>query len=288
MSEAGEAVESLEGVLDNPTVIEGEENTLSPAEEKASASGWRPEEEWKGDSDDWVDAKTFNRNGEFMSRIQKQSKQLDNQSSELDNLRAGMKQLGDHNKKIAEQEYKKAIAALKKEKIAALEESDHAAVEDIAEKIDELKENKKELEIATKEEAENHPVQRNEVAEDPHFTEWATQNAWYKDNVSLRGAADAIGMEYADKNVGAPIEEVLRYVTGQMREVFPDKFGVTQKASPSAVTEPSGTGKRVKKNKYTEKDLSSDQREFAKMFVSTGAFENVQEYVDSLVKSGDL
>lgn len=275
--------------LDSGTLESAEpvvESEYSPAEEKAMSSGWRPEEEWTGDPDDWVDARTFNRNGEFMSRIQNQTKQLNANAEEVAQLKAGIKELGEHNKKIAEQEYKNAMDALKKEKILALAEEDHVAAEEIRDKIAELKETKREEDKTVE-----HNSEENNAGNIPNpvFMEWADTNKWYKSDVLLRGAADAIGMEYADTNPGAPIEEVLQYVTKTMKQEFPDRFGNTRRNNPGSVTEPSGEARRpTKKAKYTPKDLSDEQRQFAKMFVATGAFESEQEYVDSLVKTGDL
>jgi len=279
-------VEELDKVDSNEEVNNEnvEENEYTPTESKAMSSGWRPEDDWTGESDDWVDAKTFNRNGEFMSRIQQQSKELNSNRNELDSLKAAMKELGEHNKKIAEQEYKNAMKSLKQEKVVALEEEDHSAVVEIEDKIDELKEIKREAETAP---VEEHPVNQD-VAPNPVFVEWAGTNQWYQDDVMLRGAADAIGMEYADKNQGVPIEDVLQYVTKRMTEEFPNKFGNKNKNNPSAVSEPSGTSRRGKKAKFTEKDLSDEQRQFAKTFVETGAFDNMQEYVDQLAAAGEL
>ena len=263
---------------------EGEgEITLSPVEEKAMASGWRPEDEWDGESDEWIDAKTFNRNGEFMTRIQKQSKELNSNRDEMDKLKSAMKELGDHNKKIAEQEYKKAINALKKEKLVALEEEDHRAAEEIADKIDELKEAKQEAKEAPA--MEKPPA---DVAPAPEFTTWANDNSWYHNDVILRGAADALGEQYASANPGAPLGDVLDHVTKAIKGEFPNKFGNKNQGNPGSVTEKSSNGRKAKKSKYSEKDLSDEQRQFAKMFVDTGAFENVQEYVDQLVISGEL
>ena len=274
---------ALDKVLDNDDVGE---NEYTPAEEKAMASGWRPEDEWDGDPDDWVDARTFNRNGEFMSRIQQQSKQLSTSASEIEELKNAMKALGEHNKKIAEAEYNKAIKALKKEKVAALEEEDHESVVEIEDKIDELKESKKEMDSRPTQELEKPPA---DVAPDPLFVEWSNENTWYNNDTVMRGAADALGMEYADRNKGAPLADVLDYVTKQMTNKFPQEFGNKRKREPSPVTEGSASGsKRGKKAKFTEKDLSDEQKQFAKMFVDTGAFDSVQEYVDQLVESGDL
>jgi len=281
---AEEVVIDIESV-EVETVEEIGESEYSAAEEKAMSSGWRPEEEWSGDSDDWIDAKTFNRNGEFMSRIQHQTKELSSNRAELDALKAGMKELGDHNKKIAEQEFKNAIKSLKNEKVMALEEDDHVSVMEIDDKIDELKETKRETEVAASQEMHEGA---QEVAPNPAFVEWSSVNQWYQSDVGMRGAADAIGMDYADKHQGAPIEDVLQYVSNQMKRDFPNKFGNTNKGAPSTVTESQGATKRTKGKKFTAKDLNDDQMQFAKMFVDTGAFENVQEYVDSLAKSGEL
>lgn len=265
--------------------VEPVENEFSPAEEKAMASGWRPEEEWTGDADDWIDAKTFNRNGEFMSRIQHQTKELTALRTESDKLKEGMKSLGEHNKKIAEQEYKNAVASLKKEKVTALEEDDHASVVEIDDKIDELKEAKREMDTTSSEEL--HDAAKD-VAANPAFIEWSETNSWYGNDVILRGAADAVGMEFIDANPGIPIEDLLDHVTKKMKEEFPSKFGNAKKSKPTTVTESGGTGRKPKKAKYTVKDLDDEQKQFAKMFVETGAFESEQEYVDSLAKSGDL
>lgn len=276
----------LEGILEGESGTVEEGNEYSPAEEKAMASGWRPQDEWTGDPDDWVDARTFNRNGEFMSRIQQQSKQLNSSASEIEELKNAMKALGDHNKKIAEAEFKKAVASLKKEKVAALEGDDHELVVEIDDKIDELKETKREMDAKPKQELEKPPA---DVAPDPVFVEWSATNTWYKNDTVMRGAADALGMEYADKNQGAPLADVLDYVTKQMATKFPQEFGNKNQRKPSPVTEGSASGsKRGKKAKFTEKDLSDEQKQFAKMFVDTGAFDSVQEYVDQLVESGDL
>lgn len=278
--------EELENVVLEQEQETVEEHEYTPAEEKAMASGWRPEDEWDGDPDDWVDARTFNRNGEFMSRIQQQSKQLNTSAKEIEDLKTAMKALGEHNRKIAEKEYQKAITALKKEKVAALEEDDHESVVEIEDKIDELKESKKEMDSTPVVELEEAPA---DIAPDPLFVEWSGNNTWYKNDTIMRGAADALGMEYADKNKGAPLAEVLEYVTKEMKVKFPQLFGNTKRSEPSPVTEGSVSGgRRVKKTKYTEKDLSDEQKQFAKMFVDTGAFDSVQEYVDQLVESGDL
>ena len=76
-----------------------EESTLSPAEETASAGGWKPEDEWEG-TGEWIDARTFNMRGELMDRIKSQTSQLRGQDKKMTKLESGLKELADHNKRI--------------------------------------------------------------------------------------------------------------------------------------------------------------------------------------------
>ena len=46
---------------------------LTAIEERASAQGWRPKDEWDGDPDEWVSAREFVRAGELFKKIDDQT-----------------------------------------------------------------------------------------------------------------------------------------------------------------------------------------------------------------------
>jgi len=261
---------------------------LSPVEEKAMAQGWRPQDEWDGDPDDWIDAKTFVRNGEFMSRIQKQSQQLISQSSEINELKSAIKKLGEHNKTIAEKEFNRAMAALRREKANALEERDHEAVMEIDDQIDELKSAKKELleDDSTSSKTEETPQVDPKIQ--AAFQSWVVDNDWYNKDDVMAAAADRIGIKYAQSNPHLDFKEVLNYVTVEITKKFPNEFKAPASRGSGSVTESRGVGRTTGKKKYTQKDLSEEQLQFAKTFVAAGAFDNVQQYVDQLVETGEL
>ena len=67
---------------------------VNPGEDKARNGGWRPEGEWDGKPEDWVDYREFNVRGELMGRIQEQSGILNNQKKMLDEQKQALKDMG--------------------------------------------------------------------------------------------------------------------------------------------------------------------------------------------------
>ena len=260
--------------------------SLTDTEIQASEKGWVPQEDWDGDSDQWRPAKEFLDRGELMDRISSQSRQLGQFTSEVDVLKQSLQQLGDHNKKIAEQEYTKAIKHLKEQKADALQYGEYDKAVDIDEQMSDLKESKKEIEVA-----EQVVEQPQEVSQEPapEIVAWMAKNTWYDTDIVLQGAADAIARQYLGKNPAAEgnPSEVLEYVTKQITKEFPDRF--SNKRKPSATVD-SANGKTVskgKKSKHTIHDLTDEQRKFAKTFANSGVMTE-QEYVDQLSDIGEI
>lgn len=252
---------------------------LNPVETKAADGGWRPEEEYEGDPDSWVDAKTFNMRGELMDRIKKQTSQLRGQEKKMEKLEVAVQSLAEQNKKVGEVAYKKAMTDLKDLKKNAHEMSDYEQVVEIDEKISELKDSQKEPDVV------DQPEPNAEIIS------WMDSNDWYKSDTVLRGAADAIADELYNQNKNLPVSDILDMVTDRMKEEFPNKFGKTQrKSTQRTVIEPgeASTKAKTSRKKYTSRSLNPQQREIGNTFVEAGAFKTVQEYVDQLAEIGEL
>jgi hypothetical protein len=192
------------------------------------------------------------------------------------------------NSKIAEKEYQKAVNDLKRQRVRAVAEGDEDLVLDLEDKIDELNVAKAELTKAEAAAPEEKKVDKNQEARH-YFESWVErpENSWYSKSMAMAGAADKLGFQYAQDNPDATIEEVFKYVDKEIRKEFPEKF---QKNTPTArVAEPGHRGPSSRgTKKYTAKDLSDDQRRVGKMFVDTGAFDNIQAYVDQLADLGEI
>tara|TARA_R110002051_G_scaffold291216_5_gene355143 strand:+ start:834 stop:1667 length:834 start_codon:yes stop_codon:yes gene_type:complete len=264
------------------TKIDDVPQDLSPLEEKALDKGWRPEDEWSGEADQWRPAKEFLDRGELMDRISDQTRQLRGQKDELATIKTALKEMGTHNSKIAEKEYDKAMLDLKSLKVQAMEVDDYERIVDVDEQILELKEAKKEV-VETPVARETHP----------EIESWMAANQWYGRDVIMRGAADSISQEYMNMNPEARDnpKDVLEYVEKVMREEFPHKFGEkpAQRRRPTVTSE---VGEPVARStgrvKYTSRDMNGMQKKICKTFIEAGAFKTEQEYVDQLVELGEI
>lgn len=274
---------------DDGNVIEeiqpGEEDHVDPEIERAMAGGWRPQEEWEGDPNDWISHREFNFRGELMDRITTQGKKLGAYEDQISEMRQAVEVLTEHNRKVGEAKYNQALEDVRQGRVEALEVGDYARALELEEQENELKAKKAELDVVPE------PVEETTESLEVHPTiqAWIDNpvNKWYSDNEDMADLADFIAAKEAQR--GTPIEDVLKKVEARVRASFPDQF----KAPPQmpSVNEPSGRKPRANSNgrkTYTARDLSPEQKDVANMLVKSGAFKNVQEYVDQLADIGEI
>jgi hypothetical protein len=175
--------------------------------------------------------------------------------------------LKQHNSTVSEKAYKQAIKDLKAQKIQAAENDDLGAVIAIDEQLDELREAKE------SQKPEETTVYTKEDWEDA-FEGFIAKNQWYNTDRKRQVFADAIGVDYVQKNKGASPEEVYQYVIGEVKK----EFG-TEQAKKPAVAPVAGAGRRAGKQpkKYTLADVPEEDREVAKIVISSGISE--EEYL---------
>lgn len=268
------------------TIVE-DQKTQTPEEAKATDGGWTPQEEWEGESDEWIDARTFNMRGELMDRIKSQTSQLRGQDRKINKLETNMERLADHNRKMDEVAFKKALNELKGMKRDALDIADHDQVVEIDEQINDLKT------------LQNQPPETVETTDEtgtvnPEVEAWVAKNEWYSKDTTLRGAADALTMEIVQTYPelrGKPTE-VLEKVTARLKEEFPSKFGKTRRGTPQSVAEAgqADTSSRSKSGvkKYTSRHLNETQMEYGRNFVRDGVMKDLNEYTAQLAELGEL
>lgn len=282
MAEEEAKVEDLKINVEDDNVEEEDTPEFTQTEVKAMEDGWRPEEEWEGESTDFVGAREFNFRGELMSKITSQSGKLHDQNKKVEELTKALKVLGEHQKKTTEVEHKRIMDALKREKVMALDEDDNMAVVEIDEKIADLKESKKEA-------AEEKDIIKEVKKETPkEIDNWFKdpKNDWYHKDPILQAVANSISDKYIDAHGEGDLAAMLKFVEQEVRKEMPHRFSDTP-VRRGKVTETTD-GYKTKSKKFTKKDLDEDQLEVAKTFVDMGVYKNVQEFVNELVKNGDL
>ncbi len=230
----------------------------NPMEEKAKAMGWRPQEEWEGDPEDWIDAK------EYVGR----KPLFDNMAAikrELKENQKALRALAQHHEKVREAEYQRALETLKAEKKAALEEGNSDKVVEMDDRILDLKAQIKSEEQAAKV-ASNQPH--------PNFLLWVERNTWYAQDPMLRQKADEIGIGHAMSHPEKSADEVLEYVEREIKKTFRNP----NKDRSSAVDTSSKEKKTSQKDDFV---LSEEEENIMKTIVRSGVMTK-EEYIAEL------
>lgn len=228
---------------------------------QAIEQGWKPKDEFHDENKKFIDAEEFIERKRFYDTI-------DSQKRKIKDLERSMQMLQDHHRKVAEVSYKQAYEDLKKEKLEALDKGDAQKLVEIDEKM---------LDLKTQQTAAIKPVDNTPH---PNFVKWVNSNPWYVNDLSLRGEADRIGLAYAAANPDKDPDEVVNFVSSQIKILHPDKFRNPNKTKPASV-EGASTTKSTKVT--TSMDLTEEEERVMKTFVRQGIMTR-EEYIDELKK----
>jgi hypothetical protein len=187
-------------------------------ENEARAQGWRPREEWTGDSSRWVDAETF------VTRAQNWSGHL---KKEIDELKSLMRQQAALNKKnqealiqrarIREQELTAHIENLEAQRAQAISTSNGqeavALERGIREANAELSQVKEQAKPAI------DPIAAQVAAD------WRASNPWYGTDKDLTKECDFIGNTYGQMHPDEPLSDILDFTEKEMKRRHPELGG---------------------------------------------------------------
>ncbi len=251
-----------------------EEDTIDPRKERALADGWTPKDEWKGETNQWVDYEQFNIRGELMGRIREQSGIINSNKNRMDDMQKAITDLVDMNNKKADVEYKRILKNLQTEKAKAIEESDGEAVVQIDSDIAALKEHQD----STTTKPDMKP-ETDQPEENPDVTAWmeAADNQWFNNDKAMRDAATGIAQSIVAADKELPPKKVLEKMTKQMKELMPHKF---KGRSPVDGGDGNG-GKPLKDKARTFSELSDDEKAVARRFERTGVM-SIKDYIAKL------
>ena len=244
------------------TQVDNTPSITDSYELEAREQGWKPKEEYEGDPDKWRPAKEFVERGELFGKI-------DVLGKELKETKKALKLLQEHNSKIKEVEYKRAVDELRALQKKHLEDGNSDGYLETTELLTDLKAEQKAREVVTQQ------VQPNQV--DPRFNDWVSANQWYTKDPEMRQYADVIGLGYAQANQGLDPEDVLKYVTAQVKSHFKDKFVNPNRTKPSTV-EGAAPNATSKSDKF---ELTEDERRTMNTFVRTGAITR-EQYIEQV------
>jgi len=278
-----EDFESQEGD-DEPKDTEGVEK-VSEVEQIALDLGWRPEDQYRGDKQEWVDARTFILNSRaIQDNMRGENKSL---KKKVDQLIEGFQELKRHSEKLREADIKKLRGELKTQKRVAVVEGDLERVEAIEKEMDEI------------EDVKGKPNSNISDEDNELLQAWYTANPWYGTNKEMAKYADSRVENYS----GAPLDRMLKKIRKDVVDMFEDEFEedaphekqaqtniMTPNPKSRAATVESGEVRPETsgRKKFTVKDLTQEQRDFCRTFVKAGAVKSTQDYIDQLAAIGEL
>lgn len=235
--------------------------------EKARTKGWKPLEEFQGEAADWIDAP------EFLGR-EKLYNTIHDLRRENSKLAKDIGVISKHFANMEESAYQRALNELKDKQAEAVASEDVATVQKTTEEIVKL-----EKERVSQKVVQQQQAQQQGAAESPELAAWRQQNTWFDGNSEMREDAIAIGIGYAMKNPNKSQNEVLDYVSGKIKQVYPDKFRKPVRKEPVVESGNSSAGEQTPSKKGSKKLQVSDldEREAATMktFLKRGVFKDV-------------
>lgn len=244
--------------VQTPDTQETQEVKLSEVEQKASAEGWVPQDQWDGDPDKWRPAKEFLDRGELFKKIE-------GQTSTIKDLRKAIADLAKHNENIQKVEFERALATLKSQKKEAIREGDGDAVVDIDERMDIIREAQKSGPVIDVPEV---PVFN------PVFEQWKEKNSWYQSNRAMTVFADDLARELADRKVSPT--DMLARIRQEVEKEFPERFKNPRRDAPGAVEGSSNKGGR----KDDVIQLSEQERRVAERIVAVTPGMTMKKYLE--------
>jgi len=232
-------------------------------EDRAREQGWVPKEEWTGDPDKWRPAREFVDRGELFGKI-------DTMGKELKEAKKTLRMMQEHHAKVKESEYNRAVSDLKALQKQHLEEGNSDGYLETTELL---------TDIRAEQKAREAVAQAIPAGPDPRFVEWTKNNEWYVKDKEMHEYADAVGLGYAQQHPSLSPEEVLTYVTHQVKGRFRERFLNPNRAKPSAVEGSNTTGSPRKGSI----ELTEEERKVMNTFVRAGVMTK-EAYTEEIKK----
>jgi hypothetical protein len=227
-------------------------------EKEASADGWVPQDQWKGDPAKWIPAEDFVKRGETIlpivqAKFRKSLETIDQLKSTVGELQEGNKLFREFHEKTltkAQKERDTLIAELEQTRAKAITDGDGQTFTQADKKIQELR-----AEQATKPQPQ----------ENPEVTAWKTENTWYTTDPALTAMADGLADTVKRENPTLKGKAFLDKLTERVKAEMPHKFENPRRSE----TITTGGGGKAKKGSRGYDDLPDDARRACDKFVKT-------------------
>jgi hypothetical protein len=243
-----------------------EELNLSPVEQRAYDDGWRPEDQFDGNPDNWKTAGEYNLYGEMQTQVRDAKAETRRAHDDMDSRIASL------NKLHAAQQTA-AINDLKAQQRQAVEEADTALYDRLQTQI---------------ENTVVEPVQSTQPGKAPEISEWeARQGSWVNDPKDERTIQANTFYNIASGKPNATYESVLKYVDDQLAKLYPEQQAPNNPRRESAtMTEQSRQPRQRQRNnkELSMSDLTAQESREYEMF-GKSMFKDEKQFLKSVQDS---
>ena len=255
--------EELQNVVDEQEAQEEEhdELELNPVEQRAWDQGWRPEDQFEGNPDNWKTAGEYNLYGEMQEHVREAKAETRRKEAEFDSRIQSLN-------KLHEAQQAAAINDLKAQQRQAVEEADTAEFDRLQGQID------------SHQTIEQAPV---DPAKDPLIQAWEDKNPWVNDPDDEKGQQAIALYNIAAGRTGATVSSALAYAEEQLSKLYPSETPTNPRREMPSMTEQSSarpTGRRRSKE-LTMDDLTASERSEWQKFGNI-MFSNEKDYLKAV------
>lgn len=200
-----------------------EEGNERDFESEARAEGWAPKDEWRGDPNKWIDAKTFVENGEKILPIvhaknRKLTEQVQTLSERVDQLLATNQRYAEFSEKAIErerQEKAQLLKDLKAAKAKAVKDGDDVAFSRAEAQIEQIEKS---------DTPQGQPSEEMLRQWNADYAKWKSDNEWYMSDPTLTALMDGFSDKVKREKPHLGGIKFLEECERLTREAMPDKF----------------------------------------------------------------
>jgi len=218
-------------------------------EAEARALHWYPKDEYRGNPDDWVDAKAFVLRGEqqlpilqannkrLMRDLADRDRRLTDLAGKFDTLQGSVDALRKMAETSNEAGYQRAVNELKAKQRQAVEAGDTATFDRIQGEIEAAGETHQKVTEAVKPPPKQPEAPKGPQGS-PEFKDWFAENeGWIKGDPTLANAAVAAEKELRNSDEPYTEAEIWDQVTEMVKEKFPRRFAAAAGGTVPPVTQ---------------------------------------------------
>jgi hypothetical protein len=240
---------------------------LSPTQQEAYKSGWRPKEEFKGDPDNWTSASAY-------IKFQKLQKQVSSQKAEFEKQ---LRENNDFNRSMHKTQLEMQRKQFEAERDAAVEEGDTEAFKRNQKQIDDLASQERKIDSPAEVDTNN----------DPDVASWLARNSWIDSDAPKANYADALFEQIKGSNPGITTRDALDVLDEKLEDAFPTGKSNsnprrTAPSSSETSTRKAGTNS---KRALSMSDLSEDEKDFWRIAGKSVFGGNQKKFLESVKNS---